>query len=413
MQQEKLNRTRSAFLWTRILSTPFYVLYTLLPYILYKDVGASLLEVTTFIVLKPACSLIAPYWSVWIVKRPNKMIANLAWANILKFLPFLLIPFIDSVAYFTLASLIYIILGRGVMPAWIEILKLNIPNESRAKIFGYGQAFDYLGIALFPLLFGWMLDSYHESWRLLFSGAAIVGILSTWFLWRLPQHEIVEMTPAIQKQSIGESLLASLKSPWIVSLDLLKKRSDFARFQMGFMLGGSGLIILNPALPVFFNDTLHLSYKETCLAIAFCKGIGYAAATPFWIKKFEQLDIFRFCTYVTFLAALFPLVLYFAEWHLSLLWVAYLGYGIMQAGSELSWNLSGPTFSMEKDSSLYSQTNIVTQGIRGAIVPYLGFLLCQTWGATSALAAASLLCLVATYQMGKERYISYPARTRI
>lgn len=390
------SKTRAAFLWTRLLSTPFYVLFTLLPFILHRDVGASLFQVTTIIVLKPAFSLLAPYWSVSIIKRPDRLLSNLAWANFLKYIPFLFIPMIDSVAYFTFASMVYLVLGRGVIPAWMEILKLNIPSESRTKVFAYGQAFDYLGIALFPLLFGWMLDSYDEAWRWLFFATALVGILSTAFLYLIPKSEEMPMKEAI-------SLSDALAKPWKVSWDLLKTRPDFLKFQQGFFLGGAGLMVLQPALPVFFNDTLQLSYKEIGLATAFCKGIGYALMTPFWARLFEKVNIFRFCSEVTLLAALFPLLLLASTTHIAFLWAAYLVYGVMQGGSELSWHLSGPVFSLKGESSAFSQTNILTQGVRGVVVPFLGLLINNAFGAEWTLISAVAFCLAATYVMRKEQ----------
>lgn len=394
MIEEKLAKTRSAFLWTRLLSTPFYVLYTLLPYILYRDVGATLLQVTTVIILHPAVSLIAPYVSVWVLKRPDRLTSKLAWANLLKFFPFLFILLIDDVAYFTIASMIYLILGRGVMPAWMEILKLNIPGESRTKVFAYGQVFDYLGIAFFPLSFGWILDSYQGSWRYLFFVTALIGIFSTWFFYRIPRQ-----TRQFKEEEL--SLKEAVFKPWKISWDLLKRRPDFARFQYGFMLGGAGLMVLQPAYPLFFYDTLHLSYKEMTLALAFCKGISYAAATPFWTKIFGKVDIFRFCTCVTFLAALFPLLLFLAKQDILFLWIAYITYGVMQGGSELSWHLSGPVFSPQNDSSAYSQTNILAQGVRGALMPYLGYLLCSFFGVYAAFITAIFLCLLATYTLNR------------
>ena len=388
--------TRAAFLWTRILSTPFYVLFTLLPYILYKDMEATLFQITTIIILKPTVSLIAPYWSASIYKRPDRLISNLTWANTLKFLPFLFVPLIDSVEYFTLASMIYLILGRGVIPAWMELLKQNLPRESRTKVFAYGQAFDYLGIALFPLTFGWLLDAYQEAWRFLFFVTASLGMGSTLLLLRIPRQRVHINNPS---PTFSETLIRPWKQCW----ELILARPDFGRFQIGFMFGGAGLMILQPALPVFFTDTLNLSYREMTFAIAFCKGIGYAMTTPFWAKLFEKINIFYFCAGVTFLAALFPLVLLFSETHITFLWIAFLGYGFMQAGSELSWHLSGPTFSMEGDSSIYSQTNVLTQGIRGAVAPYLGLCLCQLTGATVTFLISSFLCLLATYQMAFQR----------
>lgn len=39
-------------------------------------------------------------------------------------------------------------------------------------------------------------------------------------------------------------------------------------------------MIIQPALPMFSVDTLHLSYTKALLALAVFKGIGFAAATP-------------------------------------------------------------------------------------------------------------------------------------
>ena len=384
-------RTRGAFLWTRILSTPFYVLFTLLPYILYKDIGASLLQVTSIIILKPAVSLIAPYWSVAIYKRPDRILSNLCWANVLKFLPFLFIPLIDSSEYFTLASMIYLILERGVIPAWMELLKLNISGSERVRVFAYSQALDYLGIAFFPLAFGWLLDLYPGSWRLFFLITAAIGMLSTLVLFRIPKCAADKLPSLLLWKE-------TLIQPWKQSWELVRTRPDFARFQLGFMLGGGGLMVLQPALPVFFTDTLNLSYTELALALSFCKGIAYALTTPFWVRLFAKLDTFRFLTVVLFLCALFPLILLSTQYHLSFLWAAYLIYGVMQGGSELAWHLSCLSFSGESDSSPYSQTNVLAQGIRGAIIPYLGCCLCQLAGAHVTLLAGTLLCFVAITQ---------------
>ena len=160
-------------------------------------------------------------------------------------------------------------------------------------------------------------------------------------------------------------------------------------------------MVIHAALPIFFNDTLNLSYKEMTLATSFCKGIGFAMATPFWAKLFQRIHIFRFCSWVTLLAAIFPVLLYLSILDIRFLWAAYLAYGIMQGGSELSWHLSGPVFSPDSDSSIYSQTNILAQGVRGVVMPYLGFFLTTGFGASWALLAAILFCLLATKIMSK------------
>lgn len=387
-----LKRTSSAFLWTRLLSTPFYGLFILLPIIFYKDLKEGLFIVTLLITLKPAISLLAPYWSVSIYKRPDRLKSNLIWANVLKFVPFLFVPLNDSIEYLLFASLIYLLLGRGVIPAWMELIKQNIPHEKRAKVFAWGQGLDYIGIALFPILLGWALDTYEYGWRYLFPITALLGMASTLFLMRVPNKVCTNFAKNEQKDLI-------LK-PFKQSFSLLKARPDFARFQWGFMFGGAGLMILQPAYPIFFTDTLRLSYQEMSYAVAFCKGIGFALTSPMWAKWFQRINIFTICAIVTGIAVIFPLVLMMSELNLIYLYIAYLIYGVMQAGSELSWHLSGPVFSKDEDSSVYSSTNILMQGLRGVFVPYLGTLICLAYGPKTTLFAAAVLCLGATIIMG-------------
>jgi hypothetical protein len=180
---------------------------------------------------------------------------------------------------------------------------------------------------------------------------------------------------------------------------LIKQRPDFARYQLGFMLCGGGLMIMQPALPLFFVDVLNLSFTKMAVSIAVCKGIGFIMTAPLWARFFNKIDIYRFSGIVTILAVLFPLILISSQIHSSLLCLAYLTYGIMQAGSELSWHMSGPLFAKEEDSSIFSRTNVLTVGIRGCFFPFLGSFLYSYTDATTVMIIGAVLCCLATYQL--------------
>jgi hypothetical protein len=81
--------------------------------------------------------------------------------------------------------------------------------------------------------------------------------------------------------------------------------------------------------------------------------------------------------------------------------MAYLLYGAMQAGSELSWNLSGPILARNEDSWIYSSVNVASVGIRGCIAPLLGSLLCAHFPSFVVLSLSFILFLFATYHMRK------------
>lgn len=396
-QELTLQHTRSAFLWTRILSIPFWAVLNMLPIILYKDLHISPFQVTMIIALKPISALLAPYWSQSIYQRQDLLKSNLIGSNILRYLPFLFFPWVDSPWLMIAAFSFYMMFTRGAIPAWMEVFKRNMPEISRERVFAYGTALDYFTSAILPIGLGMLMDGFEHSWRWIFPISALLGIISTVFLWRIPSTPIQK-----QDKSYPQPLLAtppSLKEkfllPWKRSWELIKSRPDFAQFQIGFMFGAAGLMVMQPALPMYFVDVLSLSYTEMLLAIAVCKAIGYAATSPLWLRYFRKIDIFTFSGTVILFGALFPFLLLGAPYHLIWLYLAYVIYGMMQAGSEFGWHMSGPVFAKEEDSSIYSGTNVITVGIRGCIAPLLGGLLCSWTNSTTVMLLGSMLCLLA------------------
>lgn len=392
-----LVKTRIAYTWTRILNTPFWALYTLLPFIMFKDLQATPWQIACIISLKPIVSLFSLYWSSQIKLRRDRLISNIVWSSILSHLPFLFVPWISHPWFFIFASAVYMLFHRGVNPAWMEVLKVNVPEDSRKTVFAYGSAVYHVGGALLAIALGWLLDAYFQAWRWLFPITALFSLGSILFQLALPVKK--SLSPDLPSASPAFSFKEQLQKPWREAWDLMKQRPDFARFQIGFMLGGGGLMLWQPALPQFFFDTLQLNYKELTFAMTLCKSVGYALALPLWTRMMSRLDIFLFTGFVTAIAAVFPLGLMAAQWSLIWLYAAYLLYGIMQAGSELSWNLSGPIFSKQDDSSTYTGVNVVTVGVRGCFAPPLGSFLCNLTNATMVLLMGGGFCLLATWHM--------------
>ncbi len=179
-------RTRHAFLWTRILDTPFWAIFTLLPFILYKDLHASPFQVALIIALKPLSALLSMYWSMLIKNRPDRLRTNIIWGGILRHIPFFFFPFFDSPWFFIAAFGFQMMLSRGAQPAWMELLKQNIPDVKREKLFALGSSLGYIGDALLPFIIGPILDTYLEAWRYIFPAAALLSMLSIVMQVRLP-----------------------------------------------------------------------------------------------------------------------------------------------------------------------------------------------------------------------------------
>ncbi|MEM1283533.1 MAG: MFS transporter [Chlamydiota bacterium] len=386
-------KTRNAFIISRILDTPFWVIFNMLPFIIYKDLHATPLQLAVITALKPLSSIFSMYWSALVNNRPDRLIPNIIWGGVLRHLPFFFFPFVDNPWYFVAAFGFHMMLSRGAQPAWMEILKMNIPGVRREKVFAYGTALAYSGTTILPFALGPLLDGYFEAWRWIFPATALISLLAIFWQWRIPIS--FNEKESSEKTKFNSKLIA----PWKEAYRLVSSRSDFARFQIAFMFGGAGLIIIQPALPIYFVDVLNLSNTELAVAITTFKGIGFAVTSPLWANWMNRVNIYRFTSLVTVLACLFPLCVLMSHHNIAWLYLGYLGYGIMQAGSQLSWHLSGPIFSQNEDSSVYTSVNVATAGIRGCFAPVLGSLLCSLAGASPVLLFGTVLCLIATQRL--------------
>lgn len=364
---ELCQKTRDAFIWSNILNAPLWAMYSLLVFIFYKDLHATPLEITLLISSKPVVAIISFYWNSFIDTRRDWLKLSIVLASILGMIPCLFFPFVDNHGFYILAFAIYMMASRAVIPAWMEILKIRIKSDERSKVFSMGSSINYLTSLFFPLLVSHWMDMSIGIWRWVFFFTAVLSVLSNFLLIVIP---IPEDEPQ-EKMNIL-NLKEQLIKPWKNFIQLMTSRPDFAHFQWIFMCGGLGLMIMHPALPVFTVEVLQLSYTELVIAISVCKGIGFALTTRTWASFFNKVNIYVLASFMCFLAALFPLLLMAAGFQFLWVYAAYLIYGVMQAGSELCWNLSGPKFARHENSSAFTGVNVVLVGLRGCVGPVLG-----------------------------------------
>jgi len=368
-----------------------------LQFIIYKDLHATPLQITLVVTLKPLVSLLSIYWGATVDKRPDRLVSNVVWARILCLIPFFFFPLVDNIWFFIASFGFYMMLARGTVPAWMEILNLNIPRDSHAKLFATGAFISHCGNCLFPFAIGWLLDSYFQSWRWLFPLTALVSLCSILLQLRISIALKKSVPPVESETPFFQPLIA----PWSRAWQLIRQRPDFAKFQWGFMLGGAGMMIAHPALPLFFVDILQLSYTEMSLALQTCKGIGFIVTTPLWGRLFNKTNIFHFSSLPILWTCIFSVCILMAQFHIVWLFIAYFCYGITQSGSELSWNLSGAIFASNEGSAAFSNVNVLTVGIRGCVIPPLGGILCLAIGAPFVIVTGGVLCLLCN------RYLAY------
>jgi hypothetical protein len=372
---------------------PFVVLYTLLPFIIRKDLHASLLQISILTALRPVLPLFSFYWSANLSRQRHRLRSNLISAWVLARLPFLLVPWFDNAWYLIFCCAVYEFFNKSGIPALIEILKINIPKQAREKTYTFYFVLSFLESILLGFAMGGLLDLHTKSWQILCCLTSLLGLTSLFAQLQVP----IPYTPPtpLPKSPFKQKIF----KPWVDAFLLLRSRPDFTRFQYGFMMGGFGLMLIAPALSLFYADTLNLAHSQVVIGRSVLMGIGVVLSSYFWKKGLSLSSTSKMTYWILVGFGLFPLALLLSIYHIYWFYFAFLLYGIAQAGSHLLWNLSGTLFSSNEDSSPFSRVNILMVGIRGMIAPALGGVLCQLLGPSALLILGSITCLIGAKYM--------------
>ena len=388
------SKTQLIFILSKLFNSPLGVMYGLLPFILCKNFNIAPFQIAVLVSLKPI--IISFYSIVFIKNKPHNLKKMIVFSNVLGFIPCLLFPFFDNNWYYIFSSAIFMISARAMLPAWTEIFKLNIIEEDRGKIFSRGSTTNYLANIFIPLLIAPIIDYYPLAWKWCFFAFACIQFCLIFFLSHLKINEdnfnLYELKEKEPKLSF-ESLIVE---PWRNSWNLLKERPDFRYYQISFLFGGSALILVQPVLPIFFEQVLQLSYTQLAVAVSLCKGVGFTLTSPIWARWFNRISIHLFNSQVIACAGLFAVVLISMGHQIAWIYLAYFIYGIMQAGSEISWHLSGPLFSQGEDSTPFTSVNVAMVGIRGCIVPFVGELIFLYSNSMTVFICSAVLCGIGT-----------------
>lgn len=376
-------RTKMAILSSSLLAEPLITLYTFVNFILCKDFGATVFQLSLLVTLKPLVTILSFYWST---ASKGRLRANILGSGILMRAPFLFCPWIDSVWFLIAASVNYMLFLRAGAPAWMEILKRALPTGKRDRIFALSTVLGYIEGGVLSIALGLVLDEAFSSWKWLFVGGALLGIVASFIQSRVP---VVEEKKE-EKLHWKEHLLR----PWKDSWKLMRSKKEFAKLQWNFMISGFAVMLIQAVLILYIVNELQLSYTEIATAVTFAKGLGFTASTPFWSRFLERTSIHRVASYVFLIVAVYPFFLILSKWNLIFLYLAFLCYGIGQGGSHLVWNLSGPHFAEKNESSIrYTGVGVVMAGIRGGIAPPLGGCLATLFGYIPVLGVATLLSI--------------------
>jgi hypothetical protein len=382
--------TRLAIIATSLLNESFIAFFGLLPFILRKELHATIFQISLFTTIKPAISVLSFYWSIMIAQKFASINSNLLLTGLFARIPFLLFPLFNSVWYMIFASAIYTLFSRASIPSWMEVLKLNLAKPLREKIFSLSSALGYVENILIAIALGAALDFYVITWKLFFLFSTFLGICSVFIQWRTP------VAPSI-------SMPTKWSSPFKDGIKLLLKRKDFAHFQIGSFINIFGFMIMVPTLTIFYADTLKLSYTEMSIGRYIFMGLGYVFFASFWARALSIYKFHKLTSIVCLGFGFFPFFVLLAYFNHAWIYCAFMLYGITQAGSHLIWNMSGPIFAKEEDSAPFSSINVLMVGIRGLIAPLIGGILVSFFSPFIVLFLGAFFCFLGSFYLFKKK----------
>lgn len=364
-------------------------MFTLLIFILSKNLSATPLQLLVMACLKPTTSIISFYISSTLHAGFHSLPPYIFVNAFIGVVACLCYPFVDNAWYYIASYAIYMIAKRAQEPAWIELLKSNLSLPEMIKTVSRGSSIAYFINICLPIILSFWLE---EMWKLLFLGGACLQLMHACCILRL-KIAAVEISVRPTQTSLHRAIVDPLRQGW----KLLKFNPLFSHYLLLFFLGGAGIVAIQPILPNYFNENLKLSYTQLSLGFSFCKGLSFLCSSPLWAKYAAHISLYRLNVFMNILTCFFIIGMWAASWHVEWLYAGYLCYGAMQGGCELSWNLSGPIFSKKEDSAPYSSLNLILVGIRGCICPILSYFLCMHGGATLVFMVAFCICFVAIF----------------
>lgn len=278
-----------------------------------------------------------------------------------------------------------------LIPAQNSIFQKNINSSHRAKVFGYTLSLSMLVSILFTFAAGRLLDSSEQSFRWILLTTGICGFLScaVLSLIRNPKPESEQDCARLPwKNLIFEPIRSTFR--------LLKENKPFAAFERSFSIYGMGFIMMQPIIPIYLVDKLHLSYTSNFLAKGILSQLGMLLLSPLIGKLHDNMHPFKFISRSFGLLMAFPLLLVIsALWQgerimpVIIVFVAYLIFGIAMTAVNMAWNMGSIVFAGKEDASIYQSVHVTMTGIRGLVAPVLGFSLLKISGITSVFLVAA------------------------
>ncbi|MCB2198593.1 MFS transporter [bacterium] len=380
---------RGRFTTALALSGPVYAIITFGEVIARKSLGASALAITLLTMLMPLANFTAIWWSRMLEGRDQRKIMLIV--GLIGHIGLMTGIYLTHLPHLLLIYLIYYLAYAVVLTAQNRLLQQHVASKDHGSIFGMANSLRMAAAALVSWLAGLWMDGHPDGFRHVFFITGAIGVLSTILFASIPTRH---QTDHVAWRPTPSNLLAPLKD----AARLLKRRPDFLRFEIGFMIYGMAFMMMLPVTPIFLVDDLQLDYTMIGLARGAVFQLVTILSIAWFGRLYDRVTAQKLASIVFSLLALHPLLLMASyllpEYTVAYVFASFGVFGIAMGGVSILWSVSSVRFAGEEDAGVYQAVHIAATAVRGSVAPLLGYVVMTWLGRLPALAIASAIWLV-------------------
>ncbi len=394
--------------------------YTLNDIILRKNFNAGPVLITLLVMAQPVSQLLAIVWGS-VMQGREKRPFILGFGGFGR-LTLLIVAAATTPTMFFIPIALAIALSVAIVPALNSIYQTNYPDKERGRVFGWVVGGTSLMTMVASLGAGALMDWNPQSFRLIYPLAGVLGLVSASLFYRIRQRRtlhsarITRELPGArvpsgtdgyfvwvgQARAWGRDISGALRNPLQGAATVFRENPAFLRFEIGFMIYGIAWMMMQPVIPIFLVDTIHVQYHQVGVA----RGVVYfttmALFSPLAGRALDRWNAVTVASLGFAVLATFPLVMLLSH-GIHTVYGAFALYGVGMAGANMAWTMGPILFAGKRDAASYMGVHVTMVGIRGLLGNPLGLLLLQTIGARATFGICVALFAVSVVYMWRLR----------
>ena len=406
-----------------------------------KTLGMSGLAVTILTMSGPVTALGTIWWGAILRGRDQRRI--FLFLGITSTLSLTAVSLLTAPSQLILLYYLYCLAATVFGVAENRVMQQHFSPQSTGKKYGLATGGRMAMGALVFAAAGFWMDHHTEGFRQVYPAAALISMVGLAMMATIPTGVRKSESPKVLKSEslkvlksesskvlksespkVSESGLSNFTSfqlsnphelplpidrrliakPVKDVIELLKRRKDFLRFELAFMVYGVAFMLLMPVVPLYLVDDLKLSYSTIGLARGSLMMVVMIPAMPLFGRMYDRTTPHRMSALIFGLLPLYPLLLIAAgraggalqTW---LVYAAFGWFGVVMSGLSVVWALSSIRFAAGEDVGIYQSVHIAATGVRGLVGPLLGYAVMILISKEAAMIAGAGLWLVAAWVM--------------